>query len=77
MTRTEPDTVRREQPTPAQQEYADQLFDNLSSALRDIKEPGADPVVALSGADRAFDILHRHLCRGGTLPTPWRNTDRH
>ncbi|MEU0489363.1 hypothetical protein ABZ249_09040 [Nocardiopsis sp. NPDC006139] len=72
MSRTEPgDPRRRRPPTPAQQERADELFDDLSSALRDIEEPDADPVTALRDADRAFGILHAHLCRGGALPTPW------
>ncbi|WP_306367796.1 hypothetical protein [Nocardiopsis sp. CC223A] len=72
MSRTGPGGPRRRRPpTPAQQERADELFDALSSALRDIKEPGADPVAALRHADHTFGILHAHLCRGGALPTPW------
>ncbi|MDT0328373.1 hypothetical protein [Nocardiopsis lambiniae] len=72
MPRTEPDASRRERrPSTAQRERADELFDTVSSALRDVEEPGSDPAIALRRADRAFETLHRHLERGGVLPGPW------
>ncbi|MDT0330103.1 hypothetical protein [Nocardiopsis lambiniae] len=77
MSRIEPATVRCERPsTGSQRERADELFDEVSSALRDIEEPGVDPATALRRADRAFNTLHDHLKRGGTLPAPW-NKARH
>lgn len=57
--------------TRAQRERADELFDRLSSLLRDAADPTADPAALLRRADRAFEALHRYLCNGGALPSPW------
>ncbi|MDT0328142.1 hypothetical protein [Nocardiopsis lambiniae] len=59
--------------TAPQREKADELFDRLSSLLRDAADPDADPARLVREADRAFDTLHRHLSRGGALPRPWRD----
>ncbi|CAL9374745.1 hypothetical protein SUDANB121_00943 [Nocardiopsis dassonvillei] len=58
--------------TAAQRERADELFDRLSSLLRD----AADPTAVLRRADKAFDVLHRHLRDGGALPSPWLDARR-
>ncbi|WP_306368608.1 hypothetical protein [Nocardiopsis sp. CC223A] len=57
--------------TRLQREKADDLFDRLSSLLRDAADPDADPAVLIREADRAFELLHRHLSAGGVLPQPW------
>ncbi|WP_306368626.1 hypothetical protein [Nocardiopsis sp. CC223A] len=70
-------TTRTDRPaTRAQRERADELFDRLSSLLRDAADPGADTAALLRRADRAFDALHRHLCNGGALPSLWVNARR-
>ncbi|MFL1378404.1 MULTISPECIES: hypothetical protein [unclassified Nocardiopsis] len=57
--------------TRPQREKADELFDRLSSLLREANDPTADAAALLRQADRAFETLHRHLSRGGALPQPW------
>ncbi|WP_306369859.1 hypothetical protein [Nocardiopsis sp. CC223A] len=59
--------------TRLQRERADELFDLLSSLLREAADPDADTAALLRAADRAFEALHRHLTRGGALPQPWRD----
>ncbi|MDE3721892.1 hypothetical protein PWG71_10875 [Nocardiopsis sp. N85] len=59
--------------TRLQREKADELFDRLSSLLRDAADPDTDPAVLIREADQAFELLHRHLGSGGVLPQPWRD----
>ena len=54
---------------------ADDLFDSLSSALRDHRDgrlTKAQLRDALIRADEAFDKLHEWITEGGPLPDPWR-----
>ena len=69
-----PFTLRRDGAvTHLQREKADELFDRLSSLLREATDPDADPAVLIREADRAFELLHQHLSSGGVLPQPWRD----
>ena len=71
--RTDTPTARCGRPaTRTQREKADELFDLLSSLLREAADPDADTAALLRAADRAFEALHRYLSRGGALPQPWR-----
>ncbi|MFL1378064.1 hypothetical protein [Nocardiopsis protaetiae] len=70
-------TTRCGRPTTRpQREKSDELFDRVSSLLRDAADPDTDPAALVREADRAFNTLHNHLSRGGALPQPWR-TARH
>lgn len=54
---------------------ADDMFDALSSALRDHRDgryTKEDLREALAKADREFDRLHEWISAGGPLPDPWR-----
>ncbi|MFY7068730.1 hypothetical protein ACOQFV_22975 [Nocardiopsis changdeensis] len=80
-TMPEPTTAARKRRTDrpvtrVQRERADELFDRLSSLLRDAADPTVDPASVLRRADRAFEALHRYLRGGGALPTPWLDARR-
>ena len=53
------------------QEQADQLFDELSSALRHRPNNPIQAAEALRTADRAFEALHTWMREGNPLPQPW------
>lgn len=62
-------------PIETAEDHADELFDNVSGALRNRPESRATKAelrAHLESADAAFQALHDWIMAGNPLPDPWR-----